>query len=168
MCWSSGGCVWRAQEHGAWCSGSVRHLVVLLSSLWSIHEVKVASPSSLVSGLEILCPHRHTIKHPSFISGFRQVPTFTLSVSKLSGCQVLLRSRFLSQMGLCFKTQHFRDPCGFGPVLILWRRVLPSNGKSWLVPENVVQQQRLRVYGKSEHTTGTKFCCILVSLFQYR
>ena len=38
------------------------------------------------------------------------VPAFTLSVSKLSICQAAPSSKVLSQMGLYFKTPHFRDP----------------------------------------------------------
>ena len=70
----------------------------------------MASPSSLVSGAGISCPHKHMINHFSFVSGNCLPPSFTLSVSKLSASQVAPPFRVLSQMGMCFKIPYFRDP----------------------------------------------------------
>ena len=78
-------------------------------------ELKMASPSSLVSGMGISCLHRHAIKHFSFVLGFCPLPSFTLSVSKLSACQVAPTSRVLSLMDLCFKTPYLRDHRGLYP-----------------------------------------------------
>ena len=49
-------------------------------------------------------------------------------MSKLSTCQEAPPSGVLSQMGLCFKTPHFRDPCQLGPMPTLLGRILLSNG----------------------------------------
>lgn len=64
---------------------------------------------------------------PSFVSGLCPLPASTPPLFKLSTCQASSPSRVLCQMGLCFKTQHFRDS-GLGPAATLWRRLLLSNG----------------------------------------
>lgn len=117
---------------GVWCNSSVLHLMTLVNSLGSINAgllvVKMTSPFSLVSGVGILFPYRHTINHLSFVSGFHLLPTFPLSVSRLSVCQATPASRILSQVGLCFMTPSFREP-GSWTCTDLLRVYLPEQ---WL------------------------------------
>ena len=77
--------------------------------------LKVASPSSLVFSRGTACSHGLAIKHPSFVSSLCLLPTSTLSMCKLSACQVIPPSRVLAQMGLCFKTPRFKDPHSLDP-----------------------------------------------------
>ena len=65
----------------------------------------MALSHSLVS--RVGSSYRPVIHHPSCVPGFHQLPTFPLSVSELSTCQVVPPSRVLSQVWLCFKTPHF-------------------------------------------------------------
>ena len=128
-------------------------------------EVKMASPSSLVSGTGSLCSHQSEIKHSSFLSGLCPLPTSTLLVSKLSTCQVKPLSSILYQMGLCFKTSYLRDP-QLTPIPSLWGKVSLSNIRPACDRKCAIPQwQKFRDYGKSQHTNCTTFHCTLMPLF---
>ena len=76
-----------------------------------VGEVEMASPRSLVSGTGSSHSHRPAIKHSFFVLGLGPLIVSTLSMFKPSAWLAAPPSRVLSQMGLCFKTPHFRDPC---------------------------------------------------------
>ena len=121
------GCSWVGLGVMALFSTQWHYLVYWNGSVWCtcecMHMREIASPSSLVYGTGALCSHGPTVKYSSCVSGLHPFPRpFTLSVSKMSACQVSPPSRFLSQMGLCFKTPPFRDPCGLDPCRLFGGR----------------------------------------------
>ena len=75
----------------------------------------MASLLSLIFGVGSSYPHKGMINLPFCVPGFHQLPTFTLFVCRLSTCQVVSPSRFLSQAQLCVKSPHFRESCGLDP-----------------------------------------------------
>ena len=131
---------------------------------------EMVSPSSLVPGAGALHSHRPTIKHPSFVSGLCQLPTSTLSFSKLPTCQVVPSSRVLCQRGCVSKPHTSETPTA--------RTCSNSLGEGlteqWLgasLPRkcscNSIEQ-RFRDYGKSQHTGGTRFHFTRVSSSQHQ
>ena len=131
-------------------------------------EVKMSSRSSLVSGMGILCLHRHMIKHPSFISGFLLLLSFTLSVSMLLPALWCLPPEFYLSW-VCVSNPHTSK------TTTVWNLTVPLGEglvEQWLgaslYQKMVVQScSDSSVYGKSQ-TAGTRFCCPLTSLFQYQ
>ena len=131
----------------------------------------MASLGSVISGAGTLRSHRPMIKHPSFALGFCPLFTSILSSSKLSAYQVVSPSRVVSQIGLCFKSLHFRDSPCLGPTPTTCGKVLLSNGQVSACPRKYscyhapAEVQRLRqITAASQHP----FCHTLVSLFPYQ
>lgn len=114
-------------------------------------EVKMSSHSSLVSGMGILCLHRHMIKHPSFISGFLLLLTFTLSVPMLLPALWCLPPQFYLSW-VCVSNPHTSK------TTTVWNLTFPLGEglvQQWLgasLSQKMVVQScsdRSSVYGKS-------------------
>ena len=136
----------------------------------------MASTSCPVSSIRTLCSRNWQSSTPplstplSFVSSFRPLPASTLSVTKLSGCQVTPPSWVLSQMGLCLPTPHF-----WGTAALTCSDLLregfsePRPGArrtqdcSWGNP--AADAQRLRLDASSPQKKLTQSCSSSVSGF---
>ena len=131
--------------------------------------VKIESPCSLCLQSREFAPacspkggpHRRANNHLSCVTGFFQIPAFTLPVSELSACHTAQHSCVLSPWvsWLGFQTPNFRDPRGADPCR-------SSGGGSHCTVAGASLSQKLvvtwkcpRVYGKVKQKTGTKAHC---------
>ena len=156
---------------GSWCNSSILHLVVLFSFLVSDSigglKVKMASHYCLVSRVGNSCPHRHRIAYqsPLLYPPLLSAPCLPLCPRCLPTRQHLF-PEFYIRYGCVSK--YFRDPWDLDAV-IFWGRVSPHCGQHVSGNSHATAQwQGLRVNGKSQHTTGTRVCCLQpVSVFLY-
>lgn len=122
--------------------------------------VKTASPWSLVSRAGSLVSHRHTINNPPIsLASINSPPSHWLCLSCLPD-RCHLPPEFYLRHG-CISKPHTSE----SPIVWLGLPWSSTGGSHWAVvipacPSicATVQWQRLRVYGKLQHTVGARVC----------
>lgn len=105
-------------------------------------------------------PHRRAKNHRRFVSGFCQIPAFTLPVPTLSGFQAAQDSCVLSQPRGWGSKLQILEIHRHSPSVIFWRRSCCTLAGASFCPRYWSQgTQWFRVYGKALLKVSTEFCC---------
>lgn len=145
-------------------NGSVLHLMVLFGSPGSISagglEVKMVFRCSLFPGLGSSGPHRCAVNHRSCVPSFCYIPGLTLCLSWPPASSTALLG-FILGVTVFQNPKLQRNPSAQTHTNHLGEGLTML----WLVP--ACPRERLRVYGKSQHTAGAKVCCPSRGLCSY-